>query len=73
MLVYRANKIVRSADWRKTHKLKVANYVLFGDLTKTIPWGTASQTALRNWSKEVMEEPRYIGVFAGGGGPKIWI
>ena len=34
-------------------------------LLRTIAWDTASQTALRNCSKEVREEPGYIGVFAG--------
>ena len=32
---------------------------------KTIAWQTASQIALRNYSKKVREESGYIGVFAG--------
>ena len=63
MLVYRANKIVRSADWRKTHKLKVANYVLFGDLTEDCTLGVSLSDALRICSKEVREKPGYKGVF----------
>ena len=33
-------------------------------LQRTIAWDTASQTTLRNCSKEVREEPAYLGVFA---------
>ena len=31
----------------------------------TIVWETGSQTALRNCSEEIREEPVYIGVFTG--------
>ena len=35
-----------------------------GTLLRNIAQGTASQIALRKYSKEVREEPRYIEVFA---------
>ena len=35
-----------------------------GTLLRTIAWETVPQITLRNCSKEVREEPRYIGVFA---------
>lgn len=47
---------------RTTPKLQVMLYL--GTLPSTIAWETASQTGLRNYSKEFMEEPAYIGVFA---------
>ena len=37
---------------------------LGGTLLRTITQGTACQITLRNCSKEVREEPRYIGIFA---------
>ena len=41
------------------------NYVLFhGKKLRTSVWDTDSQVALRNYSKEVREEPRYTGVSA---------
>ena len=41
------------------------NYVLFhGKKLRTSVWETDSQVALRNYSKEVREEPRYTGVSA---------
>ena len=49
---------------KKKHNLKVVSYVLFGHLTEDYSLGTASQIALRNYFKEVREEPRYIGVIA---------
>ena len=33
-------------------------------LLRTIAWDTASQISLRNCSKEVREEPEYMGVYA---------
>ena len=35
------------------------------NLLRTIAQDTASQIALRNYSKEVREVPGYVGVFAG--------
>ena len=48
------------------HNLTVTGYILFRDINErlTIAWEAASQIALRNCSKEVREEPRYIGIFA---------
>ena len=46
------------------HNLKVENYVLFGRHTEDLSPGAASQIALRDLSKEVKEEPVYIGGFA---------
>ena len=48
------------------HNLTVTGYILFRDINErlTIAWEAASQIALRNCSKEVREEPGYIGVFA---------
>ena len=41
------------------------NYVLFhGKKLRTSVWDTDSQVALRNYSKEVREEPRYTGISA---------
>ena len=40
--------------------LKIANKVLFRDLFEGYTWGTASQKALRNCSKEVREDTGYI-------------
>ena len=37
---------------------------LGGTLLRTITQDTACQITLRNCSKEVREEPRYIGIFA---------
>ena len=50
------------------HNLTVTGYILFRDINEklTIAWEAASQIALRNCSKEVREEPGYIGVFVGG-------
>ena len=45
------------------HNLKVVSYVLFGDFTEYNSPETASHIALRNYSKEVREEPGYIVVF----------
>ena len=45
------------------HNLKVENYVLFGALLRPKVWDTASHIALRDCSKEVWEEPGYIGIF----------
>lgn len=38
-----------------------------GTLLRTTAWDKASQIALRDFSKEVSEEPEYIGVYAGKG------
>ena len=46
----------------KMHNLKVENDV-FEEILKTIAWETLSQLALRNCSKEVVEETGYIGTF----------
>lgn len=45
------------------HNLKVENDVVFEEVLKTIAWETLSQLALRNCSKEVVEETGYIGTF----------
>ena len=47
---------------KKLHKLKVASYILFRELTEYYSWETASQIAPRYCSKEVREEPEYIEV-----------
>lgn len=48
------------------HNLKFTGYILFRDINErlTIAWEAASQIALRNCSKEVREEPEYMGVYA---------
>ena len=58
-----AQEKMGSVDWRKTHNLKVASYVLFGDLTEDYSPGD-NLSALRNCCKEVKEESGYIRVFA---------
>ena len=50
-------------DRTKMHNLKVENDVVFEEVLKTIAWETLSQMALRNCSKEVVEETGYIGTF----------
>ena len=50
-------------DRTKMHNLKVENDVVFEEVLKTIAWETLSQMALRNCSKEVVEETGYIGIF----------
>ena len=42
----------------KKHNLKVENYALFRTLLRTIGW-VQPLRALRGWSKEVREKPRY--------------
>ena len=49
---------------KNMHDLKVEDYVLFGGLAGNLAWETASQIALSDFSKEIREEPGYIGVFA---------
>ena len=49
----------------KKKKRKVATYVSFGDLSEETPLDTASHIAPRNCSKELREEPGYLGVFTG--------
>ena len=44
-------------------KLRVMFYLII--LLRTVAWDSASQTALRNCSKEIREDPGYRGVFAG--------
>ena len=46
-------------------KRKVASCVSFGDLSEETAWDTASHIAPRNCSKELREEPGYLGVFIG--------
>ena len=46
------------------HNLKVENYVYLADFLRTQAGEVASQIAVRNYSKEVREEPGYIGGFA---------
>ena len=48
----------------KKHNLKVENYALFRTLLMTIGW-VQPLRALRGWSKELREEPRYACFFAG--------
>ena len=48
----------------KLHNLKVENYVLFSGHIEDLSLETASHIALRDFSKEVREEPGYIGIFA---------
>ena len=50
-------------DRTKMHNLKVENDVVFEEVLKTIAWETLSQMALKNRSKEVVEETGYIGIF----------
>ena len=45
------------------HKLKVKNDIVFEEVLKTIAWETLSQMALRNCSKEVVDETGCIGTF----------
>ena len=49
---------------KKTHNLRVENYVLFGVLTEDCKQGSSLPIALRDCSQEVREEPGNIGVFA---------
>ena len=49
---------------KKSHSQKVESYLLFGDFPEYFP-ETASQIALRNFSKQVREEPGYLQVLAG--------
>lgn len=55
-------------DFKKKKKnctpKNIENYILLGGLAEDFPWKTASQTALRDGSKQVREEPEYMGVFA---------
>ena len=44
-------------NWRKTHNLKVASFILFVD---AIVQETASRITLKNWAKAVREEPGYM-------------
>ena len=46
----------------KKHNLKVENYALFRTLLRTIGW-VQPLRALRGWSKEVREKPRYARFF----------
>lgn len=46
-------------------KPKVASYVSFRDLSEPTAWDTASHIAPRNCSKELREEPGYLGAFTG--------
>ena len=48
----------------KKHNLKVENYALFGTLLRTIGW-VQPLRALRGWSKEEREEPRYASFLLG--------
>ena len=47
---------------KKMHNLKVENYVLFGRFSEDLSQKTASKIGWRDSSKEVREEPEYIGV-----------
>ena len=42
---------------KKMHNLKAENYVLFSEYTEDLSRETASQRALRDYSKEIKEEP----------------
>ena len=74
--IFDINFLIIMLTERKMHNLQVAHYVLFGKLLSTTAWEAASQTALRNCSEEVREEPGYTEVFCqgewglGGGGNK---
>ena len=60
-------QVLRSdVDFRKKNctPKKIENYILLGGLAEDLPWKTASQIARRDGSKQVREEPEYIGVFA---------
>ena len=46
------------------HSLKVENYILFGGLTEDVSLGYRLSESSEELSKEVREEPRYIGDFA---------
>lgn len=48
----------------KKHNLQVENYALFGTLLRTIGW-VQPLRALRGWSKEAREEPRYASFLLG--------
>ena len=50
-------------DRTKMHNPKVENDVVFEEVLKTIAWETLSQMALKNRSKEVVEETGYVGIF----------
>ena len=43
----------------------MASYVSFRDLSEQTAWDTASHIAPRNCSKELREEPGYLGAFTG--------
>ena len=48
---------------KKMHNLKVENYVLFSGFLRTSSLGDSlSDSSRKNCSKEVREEPGYIGV-----------
>ena len=49
---------------KKFHSLKVEDCVLFEGLAEDLSLEAASQTALRDCSEEVREEPGYTGLFA---------
>ena len=49
-------------DWKQLHNLKFENYALFGGLSGDFILGCLQH--LRDYSKEVREEPEYIGAFA---------
>ena len=46
---------------KNRHNLKAENYALFGDISENSSLG-GSLSALRHWSKEINEEPGYMGV-----------
>ena len=48
----------------KNAQPKIVHYVLFRNLTEDYSLGGSLSDALEERSKEVREEPRYIGVFA---------
>ena len=61
-----SEKVLSTEKKKKTQqKRKVASYVSFGDLSEETAWDTASHIAPRNCSKELREEPGYLGVFTG--------
>ena len=56
---------------KQMHKLKVSSYVLSGTLLRTTIWETGSQRVLRNSSREVRKDSRYLEVFTRGRGGTV--
>ena len=57
--------IVLTEKEKQKHSLKLRVMFYLIILLRTVAWDSASQTALRNCSKEIREDPGYRGVFVG--------